>query len=147
MFVYSNCSAVLVSHVCVVFRVLVCVFVLFVFGVCTCLTHVRLLLATLFVHVLTFTLALRRCSGLRLLLSAGVRPHESSTHVVHSDGGGNGLRIATRRSAELSLFVLRNFTLCHFGASFCKKSSPPTHTSTTSAFSYAVHGFKGVQLE
>ena len=25
MFVYSNCSAVLVSHVCVVFRVLVCV--------------------------------------------------------------------------------------------------------------------------
>ena len=122
VFVYSNCSAVLVSHVCVVFRVLVCVRPVSVW--CLHLFDSRAVASChMFVYVLTLTLTLRRCSGLLLPSSTGVRPHASSTHVVHSVGGGNGLRIATRRSAELSFFWLRNFTLCHFGSSFCKISS------------------------
>ena len=93
-------------HMFVLSSVFMCVFVLFECGVCTCLTHARLLPATLFVYVLTFTLTLRRCSGSLLPSSTGVRPHASSTQVVHSVGGGNGMRIAARRSAELSSFCL-----------------------------------------
>ena len=74
-------------HMFVLCSVFLCVFVLFVCGVCTCLTHVRLRPATLFVYVLTFSLTLRRCSGC-CCRRPRVSAHTRRSHTLSIVGGG-----------------------------------------------------------